>query len=228
MGVSNAKHQFLVIESGASGKRSDSNIFFKSNFYQKMLKKKLNIPPPCPVEGLENDLPFFFVGDNAYLLTGTFTTPFRGDNLDDEEMVYNYRLSRARRIVENAFGIMCARFRIFFRPIEGSSSLIKSIILCCLALHNFHLQDEESVPPSSRRYSPHTYADYVREDGKVIFGRWRNEQPESERCLFRDLMQKVTKAEFSTVQGKDLREMLVRYFVIKSVPWQWEKSHLLL
>ncbi|KAK3922219.1 Protein ALP1-like [Frankliniella fusca] len=230
MAVSNAKHQFLIVESGASGKRSDANIFYRSAFFSKLTHRKLNIPPPCPVSGLNNDLPFFFIGDNAYPLSENFAVPFKGNNLKDEEMVYNYRLSRARRIVPNAFGLMCSRFRIFFRPIEGCPALVRSGIMCCLALHNFHLQDEESIPPSRRRYNPEKYADYVREDGKLIEGRWRNERPASERSLFRDLVSMVSKQADprAAVKGVELREMLLRYFILKSVPWQWKKAHLIL
>ncbi|KAE8747915.1 hypothetical protein FOCC_FOCC005304 [Frankliniella occidentalis] len=39
MGVSNAKHQFLIVESGASGKRSDANIYYKSNFAAKLRRR---------------------------------------------------------------------------------------------------------------------------------------------------------------------------------------------
>lgn len=225
MAVADAKHRFLIVESGASGKRADANIFHKSSFARKLRQGKLNVPPPCPVEVIEEDMPFYFIGDNAYPRSGNFATPFKGLKLRDEEIVHNYRLSRARRIVENAFGILNARFRIFFGPIEGSPSLVRSIILSCLALHNFHLQDEESVPPKRRRYRTHGYADYVREDGKYIYGRWRYEKPASEKVFFRKLYSEVAahRGTPSSVKGKQLAEMMVKYFVFKPVPWQWRK-----
>ena len=230
MAVSDAKHRFIIVESGASGKRADANIFLKSCFAQKLRTGKLNLPPPCPLNGVNGNMPFFFIGDNAYPKSGNFATPFKGVHLRDEEIIYNYRLSRARRIVENAFGILCARFRILFRPIEGSSSLVRSIILACLALHNFHLMDEESVPPKNRKYRPHGYADYVRSDGKFIFGRWRNEHPAQEHGLFKKLSIQVDKAHRSTVKafkGEELAEMLVRHFVFNPLPWQWKKAFLI-
>lgn len=65
MAVSDAKHKFLIVESGASGKRSDGNIFNKSSFARNLGGGKLNLPPACPVPEVKGDMPFFFVGDNA-------------------------------------------------------------------------------------------------------------------------------------------------------------------
>ena len=230
MAVSDAKHRFLIVESGASGKRADANIFHKSTFARKLRNGELNLPPPCPVEGVNGDLPFFFLGDNAYPRTGNFATPFKGASLRDEEIVYNYCISRARRIVENAFGILVARFRIMLRPIEESPSLVRAIFLACLALHNFHLQDEESVAPQRRKYKPYGYTDYIRADGKYIYGSWRNENPEKETTIFKKLSSQVAEAHHqkkNALKGEELAEKLIRHFVFKPVPWQWEKAFLI-
>lgn len=227
MAVSDAKHRFIVVEAGASGKRADVNIFYKSTFAKKMANGSFEIPPPCPQDGVEGDLPFFWVGDSAYPQTGNIATPFKGNHLRPEEEVYNYRLSRARRIVENAFGILTARFRIMFRSIEGSPALVRGVILACLALHNYHLADEESVPPRRRKYRPYGYADYVREDGTYIYGRWRNEQPKEERTVLKRLLFAVGQAGRGTsIQGKELAEKLLRYFIMRPLDWQWKKAYL--
>ena len=56
--------------------------------------------------------------------------------LTAEKRVFNYHLSRTRRIAENAFGILSIRFRIFMTPINRSPEKVETITLACCALHN--------------------------------------------------------------------------------------------
>lgn len=65
--------------------------------------------------------------------------PYPGKELDDKRRIFNYRLSRARRIVENAFGILCARWRIYFTMIGCNPENVDNIIKATIALHNFCL-----------------------------------------------------------------------------------------
>ena len=63
--------------------------------------------------------------------------PFPQKDLNDDRRIFNYRLSRARRVVENAFGILSARFRIFHSTINLKLDSIEKVVLATIALHNY-------------------------------------------------------------------------------------------
>lgn len=81
-------------------------------------KKDTNMRKCVPVQEQwlsqkETPLPYVFVADSAFALTENMLKPYAGiHNKGSKERVFNYPLSRARRIVENVFGIMSAVFRI--------------------------------------------------------------------------------------------------------------------
>ena len=49
--------------------------------------------------------------------------------MTDKERIFNYRLSRARRIVENAFSILANRFRCLLSTLHLSPEKVKQFIL---------------------------------------------------------------------------------------------------
>ena len=57
-------------------------------------------------------------------------------NLDVARRVYNYRLTRARRMVEFAFGIVCKKWRIFHCAIDICPDFCDVIVTTCCILHN--------------------------------------------------------------------------------------------
>lgn len=97
----------------------------------------MHIPSPCEFQGSKNKLPFVFIGDEAFSLKPNFLKPYSQRELNYERKVFNYRLSRARNVVENAFGILSARFRIFHTPINMKLENIERAVLACCTLHNF-------------------------------------------------------------------------------------------
>jgi len=62
---------------------------------------------------------------------------------DTEESIYSYRHCLARRTHENAFGILCQYFRIFFTPIAVDPDTTILIVLAACTVYNF-LRDERS------------------------------------------------------------------------------------
>jgi hypothetical protein len=54
-----------------------------------------------------------------------------------EERILNYRLSRARRIIENVFGILVSRFRFSDRKLAVKLGTVNKLVSAACALHNW-------------------------------------------------------------------------------------------
>ena len=59
-----------------------------------------------------------FSGDDAFGLRPYMMKPYGSRGLDDEQRIFNYRLSMARRVVENAFGIMANHFQVLMSTMQ--------------------------------------------------------------------------------------------------------------
>ena len=94
--------------------------------------------PSHPSRRLSKGMPSrgVFLGDDAFPLQINLLKPYsRCGPLNETQRIFNYRLSRARRVVENAFGILVARFRIFEKPIPLSLATTELLVKTCCALH---------------------------------------------------------------------------------------------
>lgn len=72
-----------------------------------LLISLFDIPDPSEVDG--HMLPFVIVGDDIFGLKTYLMKPYPGRGLTESRQVFNYRLSRCRRIIENTFGIYTVR-----------------------------------------------------------------------------------------------------------------------
>lgn len=82
------------------------------------------------------DVPYVFVADDAFALNVNMLKPYKAMP-EQRHKVFNYRLSRARRMIENCFGILSAKWRIFKTTIIADVSLVESITKTCACLHNW-------------------------------------------------------------------------------------------
>ncbi|KAK3929761.1 Protein ALP1-like [Frankliniella fusca] len=227
--VADAKYRFIVADAGAKGREADSGVFDRSTFGNLFFSHSLRLPPLVYHETIDSLLPFVFVGDDAFPLNEHLMKPYDPDERDElpvERAVFNYRLSRARRVVENTFGILSARFRILRRSAIVSKTLGQNIILSTCALHNLHLMREDSIPPKQRVYLPPGFADTFRANGKLKAGRWRNKVPSLERTIFRRLVrQEIPTAAWGVnlLYPKLVREDFAELFIAHPVPWQWDE-----
>ena len=137
---------FTAVDIGAPGRESDGGVFRRSKFGIGLKKERLDIPAAKNLPGTSIIAPHVFVTDDALPLWTSIMKPYpRG--CDYSMKVFNYRLSRARNVVENAFGILVARWRIFSKPVCVQTENCKQLVMTCILLHNFlHRQDRATAP----------------------------------------------------------------------------------
>lgn len=132
-----ANCKFLFIDVGCNGRASDSTIYKECYLYKALQNQTLNIPTDRVLFD-NKKIPHFFIGDDAFPLSDHLMKPFnRNLRLSVAEEILNYRLCRARMVVECAFGRLAQRFRIFHRPIEVIPCTVDLIVKCCCVLHNY-------------------------------------------------------------------------------------------
>lgn len=171
MALSDAKYKFSYIDVGQSGHNSDGGVFNYSTLPNALKNKTLNIAPNKRLPKTDKSMPFVIVADDAFAIKSYLMKPFTLKNLDCGQRIFNYRLSRARRIVENVFGIMSARFRVLRRPIEVNPDKAIIMVLAICALHNFLMSRQ-----SRSVYAMPSDFDRENSDGEIVPGSWRSEQ----------------------------------------------------
>ena len=115
LAIASGDYRFVIVDIGGYGSKNDSGLLNSTNFFKQLNSRSLNIPPSAM---LPNDqhcvvVPHFFIGDNAFPLFRDLLQPFPRNQLSNEAKIYNYRLCRGRRLVENAFGILAQRCHIY-------------------------------------------------------------------------------------------------------------------
>ncbi|XP_022179309.1 uncharacterized protein LOC111039946 [Myzus persicae] len=111
MAIVNANYQFTMVDVGANGRISDGGVLYYTKFWEKFENNTLNIPLPSCLPNTSGTYPYVFVSDEAFSLKSNLMKPFSQHELTNHRRIFNYRLSRARRVVENAFAdnIWCKR-----------------------------------------------------------------------------------------------------------------------
>lgn len=89
-----------------------------------------------PLPGRAVPVPYVLTGNDAFGLTDDLLKPCPQTQMTDGERIFNYRLSRMRRISENRFRIFISRWRIFCTPMLPEPGKVKDIVLAALTLHN--------------------------------------------------------------------------------------------
>ena len=169
-----ADYKFTYIDVGCNGRVPDDGVLKNSTLNEALINNYLYIPPPEPLEGEKSQalMPYVIVADDTFPLKNNVMKPYSSRNLSIEQRIFNYRLSRARKIAENAFGILGSRWRIFQKAIPLAPEKAQMVVLAACALHNF-LQGHTT---GRGVYTPEVYTD-LEDPGthELREGQWRNE-----------------------------------------------------
>ncbi|KAL6418206.1 hypothetical protein ACFW04_012271 [Cataglyphis niger] len=129
-----ADYKFIFVDIGKNGRAHDSTVF-----------REMFLP------GFNFEMPYVIVGDDAFPLHVNLMEPYLERDLTQDKRIFNYRLSRTRRVSENAFGILANRFRILLNSMILAVEKVEIITHACV-LHNFFLNKKvRSYIPSKYR-----------------------------------------------------------------------------
>uniref|UniRef100_A0A3P9C5T1 Zgc:194221 n=1 Tax=Maylandia zebra TaxID=106582 RepID=A0A3P9C5T1_9CICH len=151
LAVVDERYRFRVIDVGGYGRTSDGGILANSTFGQALRAGTLHMPPDQPLPGGEHRgaQPHVFVADEAFPLWRELMRPFPGRLLPLKKRIFNYRLSRARMIVEGAFGVLSSQRRLYWRSMELRPEIVEKCVKATCVLHNFL-----GVAPAMRGVAP--------------------------------------------------------------------------
>lgn len=212
MGLVDADYCFTFADIGCQGRISDGGVFRNSALFKKMDTNQLELPSDNPLPGKYLPIPYVFLADDAFGLSQHIMKPYPGVyNKGSPERIFNYRLSRARRVVENVFGIMASVFRILRRPMLLQPEKVSIIVMSCVLLHNFLRKSRTSFSKYATRESFD-----IGNEGDIKPGSWRQDQHNISSML---PLRKVPRK--SGIEAKRIREIFIEYFVTNGkVPWQ--------
>lgn len=146
LALADANYKFIFVQVGDFGRSSDAGVYSGSALGRGMESKTLSVPEDCllPGSGEQGLMPYTMVGDAAFPLKTYLMRPFPGNRIPRWRKIFNYRLSRARMVVECAFGILASRWRIFHTRINMKPENAESVVTAACILHNFLINPAEN------------------------------------------------------------------------------------
>ena len=191
------------------GRISDGGVFKDTALHKMMKEKALRLPPPNELPGRHMQIPYFISADSAFALAENIMKPYAGDHAKGSvKRIFNYRLSRARRVVENAFGIISAVFRVLRKTMMLQPDKAQLTVLAIIHFYNYLRKHSPNV------YTPNSLLDYE-ENGIVIPGSWRNEPDMKSMISFRKVPRR------SAAYLHEIRDKIAEYCVKEgALPYQ--------
>ena len=103
-------------------------------------KPDLQVYAAEPLPGDDCPMPYFLIRDDAFSLCTWLMKAFSCCGFLDAQRIFNYRRSRARWVVVNAFGILANRFGCLLTTMDQNTYTVSSVVLACCVLHNMRIR----------------------------------------------------------------------------------------
>lgn len=192
--VTDANYKFVFVDVGGYGKDSDGGIFSASKLGKCLETKSIKFPEPCNLPNSTINAPYVLIGDEGFPLRTYLMRPFPRRQLlpGGEKDVFNYRLARARMVVECSYGSITSKFRVLSVPIETKVTNTVAIVKAITLLHNI-IREREGIT----------------EDEALIF---RKAQQTSRMGLGNSCRENNSASK----QAKTIRKQFSSYFISRS------------
>lgn len=128
------ENRFMNVHVGWPGSVHDARILSNSEVFMKgetgtLVPQSVGILAGVPV-------PVVILGDPAYPLLPWLIKPYPGPGLSTKAKKFNTRLSRARVVVECAFGRLKGRWRSLLKRNDVRIDHMTTLVTACCILHN--------------------------------------------------------------------------------------------
>ena len=133
-GTTDHRGRFIDVETGWSGKNHDAYIFANSALCETMDAEAF-VPDQPTIRLGGQQIPPLVLGDCAYPLRPWLMRPY-GGALTAQQAHFNRCHTRARIVVEQAFGRLKARWRAIGARLEMAEENVPSVVAACCILHN--------------------------------------------------------------------------------------------
>lgn len=93
LAVVDADLRFIYVDVGANGRVSDSGVWNKCSLKNYLDRNALNIPPPVPLPGTEDNFPFVIIGNEGFPLSEKLLIPYPKPQCSGkkDKSIFNYR-----------------------------------------------------------------------------------------------------------------------------------------
>ncbi|XP_063040017.1 uncharacterized protein LOC134435115 [Engraulis encrasicolus] len=144
-GVVNGKGQFWDVCVGFPGRVHDSRIFKQSDLWKRIGDGQMFNTDIQNIAG--HGVGHYIIGDPAYQLQRWLMKPFSDTGrLTPDQQTFNYRVSRARSVIETTFGRLKGRWRCLMKRNDCKLEMVKKMVMTVVCLHNMCEENGDRCP----------------------------------------------------------------------------------